>query len=68
MYRIKELLDEVPGAKSELAREMNVHPSNVTNCLKTDTLTLNIQNRYTKSFNNIFETEHKRTELFETVQ
>ena len=67
MKLIEKLLNEVTGARSELARQLGVTNSNLTWTLQNPNNTLKTKKRYTQWFNECFETNYKYFELFSEV-
>ena len=65
VYRIYNLLSAVKGAKSEFMRALGIKqlPNSLSNLEIAMSLKTKIS--FTKAFNEIFETNYKRSELFE---
>ena len=66
-YLIEELLNNVRGSKSELARDLWIWQWAVNHFFNTWARTLSSQKKYTKVFNECFETNYSYKELFSLV-
>lgn len=63
-FKIEELLLEIPGWKAEFARFMKISHTGLNTFLWNGGKTPKAQKRYTKAFNECFDTNYTSSDLF----
>lgn len=64
-YKIENELKKLPyGAKTELAETMKISPIAIYNVFKTKNASIKTRKKYTTAFNEAFDTNYTKEELF----